>query len=560
MGRDLRVDQNSRNRNVLGLIKSSRSAKIGNTLTILVGIACAYWIWSKTPYNHNNLKKAPTTPPFHESMGNRGREADLSFFNAPWIFRNGFIGGGRNLDHRTDNFIPSPRPFPMYVANLDCKVDKYVVSAREVIGNSGRQRLNFNITPDHQREALSKLQISLQIMSSDDKALANVKDFGVHLSAVDDTGKRCDSVPSGNFPVVLFNSGRARIVALTTPSTAAKYLKEVTGDIILSSAVNGKSKNASTPVKSFPFVLHNIPLPVINHIYCDVDAALITHQPVPAGHFSMIKTSDRLQAKVVSTNMLGAFPDSRIPNGPLNLPTHLILQDGVRANYSFYVQSGRGQQEVRCSMLPHAKLNGEIQLDCDFTSSVDTMAKINKKYTAWLDEPNVLSIPADSLLGKMELSKRILIRMKFSMDSEGSVPLNPPQSVTAFQPVVGERGAVIEGSVEVRGNSRSYGSIKMIVQKLNPVKSQAERKYISVWLDRRGHFKLPNTAPGTYRLRIVGYEPILTPFVKYGGWDDYIRTRFSINHPVWDRESQEITLRAGGYSSLLPWNLVESKV
>ncbi len=560
MSVDFTTDSASRAKRPLRPKSKSSLSKIVNVVTILVGIVCMWWIWNRGSFSLQNTTSRPIRLPLYSQNDFFGPQINSGDKQAPWIYRNGFMGMGGGMDHRRERAVPSPRPYPMYVANLDCKVDKFIVSAREVIGNSGQQRLKLNIPQNLQRDTLQNFQISLQIMSSDVNALDKVKDFGIHLTAVDDTGKKCITNPDGIYPIVTFTTGRARIVSLSSPSPTAKFLKEVKGEIILNADGDNDSSSSSSPEKSLSFVLHNIPLPVTNHIYSDVDAIIVPLSKSSSTRLAKFGEGDQLSAPASLTNFANEFPDFPVPSGPLNLPTHLILQDGVRANYTLYVQSGKLRREIRCSLLPHSDIDGEIHLDAIFSAASNTDKKTGRTFKAWLDEPCILSFPAESLIGSSGESKQILVRFRFTMYTEGNSPQPHSQAAMTFQAVAGERGAVLEGSVHMKGYSPGYGSIKMIVQKLTPINSQSIPKEMSILLDRNGKFKLANTAPGTYRIRITGYEPILTPFVKYVRWDGYIKRRFGINHPVWENETQELTLHAGGYSSLSAWNLIDSKM
>ncbi len=558
MRTEIPAGQNPRIKNSFRESNSSNAAKIGNAFVIAAVFVGVWWIFGKATARHHRVKNLPLILPMQNSMPIHRDERNPSMMQAPWIFRNGYMGSGRFGDHRPDNAFPSPRPFPMYVANMDCRVGKYIISAREVIGNSGMQRLNYNIPPGQPRERLEKYQISLQIMSPDPDAIKNVKDFALHMTAVDNTGQKCTQLPPGNFPIVNFTSGMARIVSLSGPSPAATYLKEVQGEIVVDTGSDIGSGEQNSTLKTLKFTLHNIPLPVMNHIYGDINAAIVdsdTTQNTSAEPTAADKFRSRYDVGINSEEL--QYPHS--PNGPLQLPIRLILQSGVRTEYSFYVNTEGRMQEIKCSFLTLADSDGAMRINADFTGPGNKNSAINKKFTAWMDEPYEISLPAQTLLGAVNYGKNIRLKMLFSLDADGVMPQPPSQTASTFLAAAGERGAVLDGAIKLNGISVHFGSVKMTIQKKNAQSLQGESKELNVLLDSKGHFKLANTAPGEYRLQIVSYEPVSNPLITRSPWGEYIKKRFGIVHPAWQNAVQDTVVHSGGYSSLLAWNLVEVK-
>ncbi len=131
----------------------------------------------------------------------------------------GMLGGGG--DRLLNIKDMEPQPLPRFFATLSRPHREYVISVRQVIGNSNQQNLYNNPIYNLRVPKLQQVFISLQALSTNKKALEKIVGFETAVRATEDTGtvRQGDSATK----VVRFEQGITQIVHLSVEDTDARY-------------------------------------------------------------------------------------------------------------------------------------------------------------------------------------------------------------------------------------------------------------------------------------------------------------------------------------------------
>lgn len=524
--------------------EGSRVPQLIGWCSVLIGLIGAVWIW----------QHRPVRPPYSERRFSSADRAGFSGFQGdrfrpPMYMITGGWGGFGTHDGR----VRLPQRAPRYLANLAAQAGDYVVSVRQVMGsdNASGRNLYANRPPDAIRGPLERMSLSLQVMSPKEEAVANVSDFAAHLVATDDKGRRLASV--SNFSMVDFPRGKARVVEMETPAPDAQYLKTLEGEIIL-------RKYGSTKPESRTFRIENVPLPVTNHVFGVVSAAY-----VDASHLTAAPSGPALSNTAISSRLLtgkdadlfrDSFPPARPEPNPLGLPSRVVLRPELENRLRLYTASSEGKTPDvwECSLKPRVGLDGEIPLTLELKQGQNTMP-LRAEVSVWENEPALVLLSARDHKGR-SLAVWLQLYLDAPPDEEDSSPL-PQRPVPAGQ---GERGAAMHGQIAFEGVPLRYGRAALEVLHWDATANAWNKPVLAkVMLDQDGAWNFANLSPGRYRVRIVSAQPYRSGMSPNGRDADFLRRRYGMTSPLWQNETQEMTVRAGAFAELQLCNLTDSK-
>ncbi len=530
-----------------------------------------------------------------------------------------FFQGGPGRGGRSE--WPPPSPRSRYVANLAAETDDYTISVRQVMCDNknlypGSYFSNRFMGRYERPQKQEKMLISMQILAHSPSALARLPEFPPQITAIEESGKRLESLDPGS--PVHFENGVARGYTFLAPTGSAHALKSVEGEIQVSSLSPAEVHSASNSSAAAPpsqpahiaFRIENVPLPRAHLIYGQADAVLVnagTARHLAAAPHSETIASVRCLRSKSALSLDASMPPNVPALAPLRVPNTLILQQSLsntflvprtryNPNQKLYSAKKRKVDKrggfkiavsnkdktndtaapLRVTVTAGIEKNGEIPLNLTFSDQESKQQSLQIQVSAWDDEPLLLLIPPPGAASAAASQKHTAVgrttkrtdrrnsqqlwtalRLHLNFDvPEEQAPL-PGSRVNPFTAAAGQRGGELAGSIAIAGEPLRSGSIKL---KITPLGTKAKPAVIvALTLDTDGVWSLPNTAPGRYQIALEEATPHINPLYPSGTWESYLERRFRIAHPRWQTPPQtELEIAPGGHFTVKPWRVIDS--
>lgn len=526
---------------------------------VIAGIVSVVWMWREQTRARTHVSASDIV----SRMENEYRRAAM---------------GGRADVSRTDFAIPAtytlngpprPAPVPRYYANLATDVGDYVVSVRQVI--TDYSSYNLFLAPAGQHSLLTdhSFALSIQVLAKNADAFRRIRDYAVNLTAVDDQGDvhPCDL----RYDSVSFPNGLARLVHFHGVDVRTRYLKELTGEILLSDADSGRqSLDQSRPpggsgardaaadptVQRLKFAISNVPLPMNPLVYGVTAARYVTKKEAQAAGVAG-PTSGQRCAVLTGDRMAGLrrlFPPYVEEPEPLKLPSRLIMIPDVPNRLNLGAVGGKQAATVKCALTPRIGEDGDIRCGVDVTGP-NGLERVRTDVDLWDREQAIVVLPAPGMQGKTLLA----LLLHLYLDVQSSPPADSFR-VNPFLARSGDRGGVIVGEVHVRNRALRGGVVQLEVARTDERgRIPGESAVLEIAIDRDGGWELPNLAAGHYDIKLRGLLPSATRFGNTRSPLGYMRHRFGFKQPAWNRSGLEhVALKAGGLVRLAPWVLADA--
>ena len=523
--------------------KISRIVAVGS---VIVGLGAGAWIWQH---------RLPNSPP--RSLRSR---MERSYMVPPTMMLGGTMGGGGQSGSGN---MPIAGRFPRYVANLTTHVGEYMVSIRQIRTQEDGQDLYYNIIPGLERQSLDRSILALQVMCANPAAIERVQAINTHLSAIEDTGKRLEVTSVGE--TADFENGKAQLAFLAAPSSKARYLKQVTGELVLSNG--GKTEKK-------PFVIENVPLPVMNHLFGVATTGIVRLSEEKRKSLHGDKSThvgNSVLTGLTVHELRSAFPPFQPEPGEFRLQNRLILQSGTINHFRVPLPAllkdtnqavPSENPELECWLTPQITEYGKITLDCKVIVVGESLPVFQEKMILWEDEPIILLLPRTGKLKLNSTEEQVAIWLNLFVDEhtglkEATIAVRSPFPVRTH-----EAGGAIIGQIMAGKQPFGYAVANMAIRRIQADQNEkVSTEVLETVLNTDGKWGFANLSPGRYQIYLKdSLKPYRNKILDSTSWQDYVRTRYGVKNPDWlSPPDQTIVVRPGAVTYLKPWTLGEKK-
>ncbi len=431
-----------------------------------------------------------------------------------------------------------PQPVPRYLANMATKTGDYVVSVRQVIGNTGGQNLLAgNATP------LAQVILSVQAVALTDEGEKALQGFSATLTAEDDTHARLNTVQTK--APVRFKRGLGQLFQLSAPNVNAKRLLSLNGEVTL--------KTDSGTDKRLAFQLKNVSLPYTSHYYGVASLGYLSDeeakrfaQPQNPSDFPFINSPDIVFFKK-------PFPPYAPESNPIQLPSRVMLSPLFPNDFALYLPSdkaGGATKFLNCSLRIHSEKEGAIE--GAMTVSLPGGEAKASRFQVWDGEAGLFLLPGFAPSGGKPLALRLQLFVHAFQDRYVMSDYIPSASFTL---AAGQRGALVSGQM-LAGKAPIPGGLVHL--EITPRDTSLKPQTVSLYFSESGEWKLGNFAPGIYDFRVDFIDVRRSTLYSKFSSREYLRYRYGFKRVRIENQIQRgVNVRQGGVISLKPFRLVE---
>lgn len=442
------------------------------------------------------------------------------------------------VGYRQITAVRMPQGIPRYFANLSTTVDEYIVSVRQAADSDQGMTLYENALASETRPPLSRISLSVQVMSASGEAIRQIREFAPQLKVTDNKGGKQESLEASR--TAEFTQGKARLLVLPPPTSGATYYTTVEGAIVLRQE-DGTDKQIS-------FHLTNIPLPSQNHLFGLASANLVSLSP---GRSQFDAEGKGMIQGEPAYAFEEKFPPFTPETGLLKQPNRLILIPDLANQFPLALPTPDGEIPLLCTLTPHPEPESHHGITVRLEALGNSAKPLEWQIDAYENEPIILTFSTSHFLPNLKQTAGIRL-LVFTRPSVETMPTISPIRADSKT----KSGSLVV-TAKVRNSPLRYGKAKIEIVYLHGDKMQSGEATVN--LNEKGVGRVHNLPPGNYEVTLKELMPLHNDLTPQPDGLQAIMRRYHLNQPKLTAQVQKsLSLSPGGQMTLQPWRVVES--